>query len=100
MKVKMIVTPEMLQASVKCLNTESARAINAFGRNKIYTVGDLIEKLDELPKYNGMGKLSINKVKNALVNFVIENSTDEQLRQMSFEGNGKIRIEGGEAVEI
>ena len=100
MKIRMIVTPEMLQANIKCLNTESTRATNVFGRNNILTIGDLIDKLDELPKYHGMGQLSIKKIKNALVNFIIENSSDEQLRQMSFEGSGKISIEGGETVEI
>lgn len=100
MKIRMAVTKEMLQANIKCLNIENVRATNALCRNGIFTVGDLVNKIDRLPNFQGVGALTVNLIKNALANFIIENSTDEMLRQMSFEGKGKIKVEGGEAVEI
>lgn len=42
----------------------SVRIMGVCARNGIKTVGDLREKLDELPKWRGLGQKSINEIKD------------------------------------
>ena len=82
MNVIIEASSKTLNRSVRELDIVSGRAVNAMGRMGAKTIEDVINKWDELPKIHQIGYNTVKVIKNAVINFLIENATDEQLQRM------------------
>ncbi len=57
------------------------KAINVCGRNKLFTIKDLMDNWSRLDKLRTCGKTTSKVLRNAFIRFYLENATDEkQLR--------------------
>ena len=82
MQVLIEASSETLNQSIRELDITSGRAVNALGRMGAKTIGDIIDKWDQLPNVHQIGVNTVKVIKNAVINFLIENATDEQLQKM------------------
>lgn len=82
MNVIIEASSETLNRSVRELDIVSGRAVNALGRMGAKTISDIIDKWDQLPNVHQIGVNTVKVIKNAVINFLIENATDEQLQRM------------------
>lgn len=101
MNVIIEASSETLNRSVRELDIVSGRAVNALGRMGVKTVGDIIDKWDLLPNVHQIGVTTVKVIKNAVINFLIENATDEQLRRMCIVDKGikdVLRVEKEERI--
>lgn len=96
--LKIVTSNSLLQNDVKELKIDGGRANNIIGRMGIKTIDELFARLNEVEKFPGAGKTTVNIFKTAIINYVIENSTYEQLRQMKLSITTKTGK--GENVEI
>lgn len=59
----------------------SQKAFNVCGRNKIFTIRELLDNWHKLEKLRTCGKTTTKEIKNAFIRYYLENATDEkQLR--------------------
>lgn len=96
LQIHLVTSEKMLQTDVRCLKIEKTRVYNVLGRLGIKTIGEAVDSLTKIEKAKGAGKDTIKTLKNAIINYVIENSTDEELRKMTIGGTGIITVEGCE----
>ena len=57
----------------------SNRSANGLKRAGIKTIGEVIDKWDDIPKMYGMGVTSIKDIGNKIMDLVIKEMTNEQL---------------------
>ena len=59
----MVLTDEFMQTTVREMAL-SERAKNVLGRNKVWTMGDLQKRIDEVEKFRNCGKSTVKEIKS------------------------------------
>lgn len=57
----------------------SNRAINVLGRNKVVTLGDLMDRFDEVPRFRNCGEGTSREIKNEFLAFWYNNLEPEDI---------------------
>jgi len=79
MKITIKNVEKLSKVSIEELNINDGRSYNVLKRAKLSTIGDIIEKWDRLDKFPQAGAKTIKNIKNAVINYYLENANDDQL---------------------
>lgn len=80
MFIKINVPERMLDQDIRVISSDD-KFINPLKRSGIHTIDKLIDIInnDELKKMRGVGKERVNLIKNKLLNYIIENMTQDEV---------------------
>ncbi len=83
MKVPLYVTDDLRNTPVSSIEL-SNRCVNGLLRMDYTTIGDIIDRWEELPDIRGLGTNSVNEIKNAVVNESLAFLSEEQVQDFLF----------------
>ena len=79
MNYVILLTKAMKKTEIETLEL-SNRTKNCMMRAGIKTVGEVVKRWDKIGSIRGMGETSIKELGNKIMNFSLENLSDEKLR--------------------